>query len=250
MSHGNERKEGLPSPSDDELGSYVPACPVRRLNEIAWQQWWEHTYLHFADGLERYAQRLLRRYAVSTIDGEEPRDLVQGFFWTLMDKDGLRNATEIHNMNAWVYTAFWRYMRGRHRRSTAQRRRPQGGIASLDNSAHPAARAEEPVEPTFVQQAVDTALDALQVRQPRYAAVIADLIEENDGGRTSPSLVNRLGIAARNLASLKHRARRLFGELFLRALDTVGKDRRRVHSIQRRFLPWSLGTSTRARPTM
>jgi hypothetical protein len=122
----------------------------------------------------------------------------------------------------------------------AQKRRPEGGLVPLRlDSISIAARAGALiVEPTCVHRAVEDALSALQARRPRYAEVIEDLIAADDGGRVRPDLAERLGVAARNLATLTYRARRAFGALFIEALTHIVGDASIVREIQLRFLPW------------
>lgn len=235
MSGTNENDGRRPNPSDDDDARDRPPRPEQT---GAWQGWWQRTYEQYAAPLERYAEALLARYGVKHIGGEEPPDLVQGFFAALMKTDGLRRWNEIRDTDRYLNALFWRHVRGRHRHAMAQRRRPQGGFAIYPLEAVRARALPMPIEDGPIQRAVADALTTLRERRPQYAAVIDDLIEHDDGGRVRPSLADRLGVAARNLATLKYRARRAFACLFMGTLALMMTDERLLEEIRRQFMPW------------
>jgi len=247
MSRDRDRGEGPPNPSDNDYGGDPLGHPPHQDDPYRWQSWWERAYLQFADGLERYAQALLRRYGVTHIGGEEPRDLVQSFFWTLMKTDGLRKWDDIRNVNCYLYSLFWRHVRSRHRHASAQRRRPKDGFAAFPLDALRARSLPQPREHGYVHWAVGHALDTLHDERPLYAALIEEMIDEHDGRNVRPDLGERLGVAARHLATLRYRARRAFGRLFFAALRILLGDGRLLEEMRRRFLPWL--SAIRPRPS-
>ena len=110
-------------------------------------------------------------------------------------------------------------------RKFAQKRKPPGesGPEMLESIG---TREDDPASQAFDEGIVDVAreeaLDKLGQANPDQAEIIRDLLRTD--GEGSPDLAERLGRPARQIAVLKHRARKAFATLFAEELKSTVLD--------------------------
>jgi RNA polymerase sigma-70 factor (ECF subfamily) len=222
----------LPSDPPRRLGTIETRWSVvRRLDAAAdprWQEAWAHLSTTYRPAMEAYVRRLLGR-ATGREDAEEAADLVQGFLAACTEKSWLGRADPGRGpFRAFVQTLLRRFVFHRLDAARAQRRRPAAGkVVPLDDVAPDglAGRADDDpaaaraLEEGWVRAAVERALDRLRRGNDRYHAVIADLIANE--GENGPEFALRLGLGAKDLTLLRHRARRRFVLLFEEELRTT-----------------------------
>lgn len=172
-------------------------------------------------------------------DNETAKDLVQGFFAACVERDSLAQADESRGrFRTFLLTALTNYMRNVHRDDHAQKRRPTGGMVSLDEliDAEDAAF-EPPINETpehifsraWAQDLVHRVLRALEDecavtgKQDHFALFRARIIEPALEGTETPSLAElapRFGITEKQAANYVLTARRAYQRLLRDEIST------------------------------
>jgi len=172
-------------------------------------------------------------------DNESAKDLVQGFFESCVERDSLAQADESRGrFRTFLLTSLTNYMRNVHRDGNAQKRRPTGGIVSLDELIDAEDRSFEP--PTnetpehifsraWAQDLVHRVLRALEDecavtgKEDHFALFRARIIEPALEGTKAPSLAElapRFGITEKQAANYVLTARRAYQRLLRDEIST------------------------------
>ena len=170
---------------------------------------------------------------------EEAKDLVQGFFAACVERDAIAQADVSRGrFRTFLLTSLTNYMRNVHRDGNAQKRRPAGGILSLDALIDAEDAAFEP--PTnetpehifsraWAQDLVHRVLRALEDecavtgKQDHFALFRARIIEPALEGTKAPSLAElapTFGISEKQAANYVLTARRAYQRLLREEIGT------------------------------
>lgn len=218
------------------LGSWrdLRAIPTRRSllpppaagrADPRWQASWRHLFEVYGPAMERYVAAILRRTAGPGSDPQDAPDVVAAYLAACLEKGWLeREAGEIRCFRAWLKVQLARFTRTWVRdRSAARRWAPTvSGDGALADAEAPEPDLAAALDAGLVEAAVAGALAQLRAGNAVYGEIVADLLRTDGAG--SADLAARLGRPARDLALLRHRARRRFAMLLADELRSTVRD--------------------------
>lgn len=192
------------------------------------------------DGLiSRYWKPVYCFVRIQGHDNEAAKDLVQGFFAACVERDSLTVADASRGrFRTFLLTSLTNYMRNVHRDGNAQKRRPAGGMVSLDELIDAEDSTFEP--PTnetpehifsraWAQDLVYRVLRALEDecavtgKEDHFALFRARIIEPALEGTKAPSLAElapRFGVTEKQAANYVLTARRAYQRLLRDEIST------------------------------
>ncbi len=187
-----------------------PADP----SDPLWAKAWSYFELIYVPALRAYARHLLAHGRPAAVVRQDADEIVREFVSRRLEDGRLSASSEpIVSFRNWLAKQFRCFTMDRTRRAMAQKRRPPGGFADseqLPSVADP--RAEQRALETFTGQVlhdvVDTVLARIARRSPGQELLLRDRLR--NGGTQSADLAELVGTDARNLRSLRLRARESF----------------------------------------
>ena len=222
---------GQDEPTADDSDGYprrMPRFPEGPADPD-WQAAWAWFDQRFGRWLDRLALRMLRQFPIAPAVEEEARNLRQEFLVACMEHAWLRPRKPIRAPRRFLWTCFWRFVRGRSRHQRAAKRRAPGPrrcaeeVTLIGREPDPAEAQETASVTDIVEEAIRMAREELALGHPSYAEVIdacaaADPALADDGARA-----RRLGLTRRQFIQRRHRARDVLARLLHEALhDIVG----------------------------
>lgn len=193
--------------------------------KLAWDQligvYWKPVYFH------------IRRKGHSV---EDAKDLTQGFFAFLMEREALRTVDPAKGkFRSFVRACLDNFLRDDFDRRRAAERRVKIGFDGLD--AVPAATGSD-FERDWALAVMERAFAALRKQAPREARAV----DAWQSGADDPVRVAReLGVSEANLRVLAHRGRKMLKERILRELRATvarpGDEREELAELFRAFSP-------------
>lgn len=199
--------------------------PVAGRTDPRWQASWRHLFEVYGPAMERYVAAILRRTAGPAADPQDAPDVVAAYLVACLEKGWLeREAGEIRCFRAWLKVQLARFTRTWVRdRSAARRWAPTlPGDGALADAAAPEPDLDAALDAAMVDAAVARALAHLREGNATYGEIVADLLRTDGAG--SADLGPRLGWPAKDLAVLRHRARRRFAALLADELRATVRD--------------------------
>ncbi len=161
-----------------------------------WRASWDRLYRRYTKAMNRYVRDLLRRFGAKGDQLHEAADIVQAYWSEAMEKGWLTNRDlEIRVFRAYLQDQLRKYVISYLRKLGAQKRgggrehRTDGLEAIPDRSRR---SAEESLERGWIDVALMRAMDELGRRNPRHHEILTDLLREQNGGRASHDLGERL----------------------------------------------------------
>lgn len=228
-----------------EAANDLRAIPTRRsllpppatgAADPRWQASWRHLHEVYAPAMERYVAAILR--ATRGADPQDAPDVVQAYLGACLEKGWLeRDADGIRCFRAWLKVQLRRFTRGWHRERTTRKR---GGTAAPEDAELEGVGVEDPdldaaLDAGWVDAAVARSLARLRDGNEAYAEIVADLLRTDGAG--SADLAARLGRPAKDLAILRHRARRRFATLFADEVRASVRDPEAYEALLARLEP-------------
>jgi len=173
--------------------------------------------------MERYAAAILRACHAEGAREDEAPDVVQAYLTACLEKGWLeRDAGEIRCFRAWLKVQLRRFTLAWARDGAAAKRRPPGASSLEDAPAVAGPDLDAALDAGLVNAAVERCMTRLRAGNEIYAEIVADLLRTE--GEGAPDLAARLGRDAKDLAVLRHRARRRFASLFADELRATVRD--------------------------
>ena len=216
-----------PPPSEWAVTRWSLVADLSQRGTPTWESSWTELVEGYRPAMERYVRRVLRRSGSNA----DPADVVQEFLAVCLEKDWLSRADpDRGRFRAYIQVLLKRYTYRVLKRDRAQRRNPPPGqvVQSLlpDEAEAPLSEEEQAdlddFSRSWVEIAVERAMDRLAAENPRYLLVIQDLIDTEGTG--SPELAEKVGLRRQQLAVLRHRARKRFSALFATELAATVDD--------------------------
>lgn len=216
-----------------------------RRDDPDWNASWVYLVETYRPAMERYVRTVLSRARGRPASIEEAEELVQGFLAVCVEKEWLAQATATRGrFRAYVRTLLQRYVYKRLRHAGARKRRPPDGMTTYGLFEHDAVHHATPEEDAelaefdrgWVSVAVDRALQRLALDHVRYQVIIADLLSTD--GEGSPDIGELVGAEPKQLAVLRHRARKRFRALFEEELRATVGDRAAFEEEWRALQPY------------
>lgn len=205
--------------------------PVAGASDPRWEDSWRHLLEVYGPALRAYVSALLRAARASS-EPEDAADIVQAYLTACLEKGWLqRDGGEIRSFRAYLKVQVrrftWSWLREQH----ALKRRPPHQLLEADLEARASASPELDIalDAAFVQSAVERCCTQLAASNAVYAEIIADLLRTEGVG--SSDLATRLGREPRDLAVLRHRARRRFAHLLAEELRATVRDAESFHEL-------------------
>lgn len=212
----------------DGIPRQLPRLP-QGPTDPEWQAAWVWFDQHFGRWLDRLALRMLRHFPIAPAVEEEARNLRQEFLLACMEHAWLSPRKPIRSPRRFLWTCFWRFVRGRSRHLRAAKRRPPGRRRRAEDATlhgrepDPATAREAASVTAIVGRALATARRQLADRHPHYAKVIEACASTDPALAKDGSLAAALGLTRQQLIHRRHRARDILAALLYEALhDIVG----------------------------
>jgi DNA-directed RNA polymerase specialized sigma24 family protein len=187
---------------------------------------WTELFQRYGPAMVRYVRSVLSQTRGRRAADEEAEDVVQEYLRQAMEKGWLaRDAAEVRCFRAYLQTQLRRFVYKHLEHEGAQRRSPKALVPSAlleevgTSRDDPAARE---LDRSWVEVAVDDALERLRVGNADYYQIVADLLRTEGAG--SPDLGALLGRSPAQLTHLRHRARRRFSVLLHECLRETVRD--------------------------
>ncbi len=218
--------------------SLVP--PPDDRDDPMWEESWRFLFHQYTPAMQQYVRRILTTATGGSVSLEEASDVVQEYLTCCLEKGWLsRDAAVIRCFRAYLQTQLRRhvydYLEHKHRK----KRRPPGlesaeVLESIPGDAPDPAEAE--FDSSIVRIVVDRCLEKIRGRNETYARILDDLLATDGVG--SVDLAERMKRTPREIAYLKHRARRRFGILFVDELAASVRDREALDDLIRALRPY------------
>lgn len=205
------RRSRLPPPADR--------------SDLRWEESWKHLFGQYAPAMTRYVNAVLAQALGRAPRPGEADDIVQDYLARCLEKGWLsREAERIRCFRAYLQTQLRRFTYDHLDYTDRKKRHAPGTVASdaLNTVAGPGDDPAQDLDESWVEIAVAHALESLRGGNRTYALIIDDLLATE--GETSPDLPERLGRTKREIAYLKHRARRRFAALLADELRATVRD--------------------------
>ena len=181
--------------------------PPPSSGDPGWALSWQHLFERYVPAMQAYVAALLRR--VPAVPPDTSGDVVSAYLAASMEKGWLsRHAEEIRSFRAYLKTQLFRFTSDWLDRHFAERRSPKREAGPVREDLHAAPDdAADALDRGFLDVAVQRALAELTEVNEEQAEVVRDLLR-TEGGSTD--LAERLGRPEKQMAVLRHRARRKF----------------------------------------
>lgn len=199
--------------------------PATGAADPRWQASWRHLFEVYGPAMEQYVLAILRRSGAPGADPGEAPDVVQAYLSACLEKGWLeREGASIRCFRAWLKVQLARFTRAWIRdRGAARRWAPStDGDEVLRLAGADGPDLDAALDAGIVEAAVTRALATLRAGNDVYGEIVADLLRTH--GEGSPGLAERLGRPPRDLAILRHRARRRFAALLADELRATVRD--------------------------
>ncbi len=210
--------------------------PATGAADPRWQASWKHLHEVYAHAMERYVAAILR--ATRGADPQDAPDIVQAYLGACLEKGWLEHHDgDLRCFRAWLKVQLQRFTRGWLRERGAAKR---GGSVARDDAALAVVGVEGPdldaaLDAGWVDAAVVRAIARLREGNEEYAEIVADLLRTD--GEGSSDLAVRLGRPPKDLAILRHRARRRFAALFVDEVRASVRDPEAYEALLARLEP-------------
>jgi DNA-directed RNA polymerase specialized sigma24 family protein len=211
--------------------------PRAAADAAGWRASWTYLFDAYAPAMERYVAAILRRSGGTRTRVDDAPDVVQAYLAACLEKGWLeRDAGEIRCFRGWLKVQLRRFTLAWVRDAGAARR---GGTlpadARLDDVEADAPDLDAALDAGLVEAAVARCVARLREGNEEYGEIVADLLRTEGTG--SPDLAARLGRPAKDLAVLRHRARRRFAALFADELRATVRDPEAFDDLLARLAP-------------
>ncbi len=227
---------------NEETPRHLPCFPERP-SDPDWQAAWAWFDRRFGRWLDRLALRMLRQFPIAPAVEEEAQNLRHEFLVACMEHAWLSPRKPIRAPRRFLWTCFWRFVRGRSRHLHAAKRRPPGprrraeDVALIGREPDPAEAREAASITDIVGQATQVACEELARRHPPYAEVIETCVGTDATRVDDAALACRLGLTRQQLSNRRHRARDVLAGLLYRAIEDIVGDAEVAREIWRGLEP-------------